>query len=55
MGAWRFLQTQWLQHFADRPLERISRPAAASPASGSKTAHEREQRQLIERALNGDS
>jgi 2-oxoglutarate dehydrogenase E1 component len=51
MGAWRFMHMQWLQHFADRPLECVSRPASASPATGSKTAHEREQRQLIERAL----
>ena len=51
MGAWRFMQSNWLKHFADRPLECVSRPAAASPATGSKTAHEQEQRQLVERAL----
>ncbi|MEX0610782.1 MAG: 2-oxoglutarate dehydrogenase E1 component [Pirellulales bacterium] len=51
MGAWRFLHAAWPRHFAERPLECISRPASASPATGSKTAHNREQRQLIERAL----
>jgi 2-oxoglutarate dehydrogenase E1 component len=51
MGAWRFLRVHWDQYFSDVPLSCISRPASASPATGSKTAHEREQKQLIERAL----
>jgi 2-oxoglutarate dehydrogenase E1 component len=51
MGAWRFMRINWDQHFRDTPLSCVSRPASASPATGSKTAHEREQKQLIERAL----
>jgi 2-oxoglutarate dehydrogenase E1 component len=51
MGAWRYMQTNWLKHFSDQPLQCVSRPESASPATGSKTAHEREQRQLIARAL----
>jgi 2-oxoglutarate dehydrogenase E1 component len=51
MGAWRYLRVQWDRHFSELPLECVSRPASASPATGSKTAHEREQKQLIERAL----
>jgi 2-oxoglutarate dehydrogenase E1 component len=54
MGAWRFLHANWAQHFSEFPLRCIARPASASPATGSKTAHEREQKQLIERALNGE-
>jgi 2-oxoglutarate dehydrogenase E1 component len=55
MGAWRYMQSNWSKHFADRPLRCLSRPASASPATGSKTAHEREQRQLIERAVSDKS
>jgi 2-oxoglutarate dehydrogenase E1 component len=54
MGAWRFLRVHWDKHFGDIPLSCIARPASASPASGSKTAHDREQKQLIERALARD-
>jgi 2-oxoglutarate dehydrogenase E1 component len=51
MGAWRFIDAHRRTLFGDRPLECVARPASASPATGSKTAHDREQRQLIERAL----
>ncbi len=51
MGAWRFLRVHWDQFFSEYPLACVSRPASASPATGSKTAHEREQKHLIERAL----
>ncbi len=51
MGAWRFFRVHWDQFFSEYPLTCVSRPASASPATGSKTAHEREQKQLIERAL----
>jgi 2-oxoglutarate dehydrogenase E1 component len=51
MGAWRYLRVHWDQFFSDLPLSCVSRPASATPATGSKTAHEREQKQLIERAL----
>jgi 2-oxoglutarate dehydrogenase E1 component len=55
MGAWRFLRVNWDEHFNEFPLECVARPPAASPATGSKTAHEREQRHLIERAFNPSS
>jgi 2-oxoglutarate dehydrogenase E1 component len=54
MGAWRYLRVHWDQFFSDLPLSCVSRPASATPATGSKTAHEREQKQLIERALRRD-
>jgi 2-oxoglutarate dehydrogenase E1 component len=54
MGAWRFLRVHWDQFFHRIPLSCISRPASASPATGSKTAHDREQKQLIERAFGRD-
>jgi 2-oxoglutarate dehydrogenase E1 component len=55
MGAWRYMQTHWLKHFPKRPLTCISRPASASPATGSKTAHDREQRHLLDRAVGEHS
>jgi 2-oxoglutarate dehydrogenase E1 component len=55
MGAWRFVDAHRRTLFGDRPLERVSRPPSASPATGSKTAHDREQCLLIERALGGGS
>jgi 2-oxoglutarate dehydrogenase E1 component len=55
MGAWRFLHAHWGDTLFGRfPLTCVSRPASASPATGSKKAHEREQEQLIERALRFD-
>jgi 2-oxoglutarate dehydrogenase E1 component len=54
MGAWQFLRVHWDQYFSSIPLSCISRPASASPATGSKTAHEREQKLLIERAFGRD-
>jgi 2-oxoglutarate dehydrogenase E1 component len=52
MGAWRFLHS----HFGDRlfgrlPFSAISRPEAASPATGSASSHRLEQQQLIANAL----
>jgi 2-oxoglutarate dehydrogenase E1 component len=54
MGAWRFLRVHWDEHLSEFPITCISRPATASPATGSKTGHEREQKQLIERALSSE-
>jgi 2-oxoglutarate dehydrogenase E1 component len=51
MGAWRYLRIEWDKHFASIPLTRVCRPASASPATGSKTAHEREHNVLLNRAL----
>ncbi len=47
MGAWRYL----LSTFEGKPFRRISRAAAASPATGFKKVHDRQQADLIERAF----
>jgi 2-oxoglutarate dehydrogenase E1 component len=54
MGAWRYLRIQWDKHFERIPLTHVCRSASATPATGSKTAHDREQKSLIERALKID-
>jgi 2-oxoglutarate dehydrogenase E1 component len=52
MGASRFVRVHWDEIACGRlPLHCISRPASASPATGSKKAHEREQAELLDRAL----
>ncbi len=47
MGAWRYL----LSTFEGKPFRRISRATAASPATGFKKVHDRQQADLIERAF----
>lgn len=55
MGAWSFLQVQFGRRLFDRfPLDGITRPASASPATGSGSSHRLEQQDLIDRAF-GDS
>jgi 2-oxoglutarate dehydrogenase E1 component len=54
MGAWPY----WKQTFGDRllgrfPLNGIARPRSASPATGSLTAHKRQQQSLVNAALQG--
>jgi 2-oxoglutarate dehydrogenase E1 component len=52
MGAWRFLRISFGERLFGRfPLKCISRPASASPATGSKTSHKQEQADLIARAF----
>ena len=51
MGAWPFVALHLPEQLGDRSLRRISRPASASPAAGSSTAHEAEQVALIDAAL----
>lgn len=49
MGAWPFLSVRFGSTFLDRfPFERITRPASASPATGSSHAHKHEQEMLLE-------
>jgi len=53
MGAWRFLRI----HFGERlfnhyPFTCVSRPASASPATGSQNAHKREQAKLLGEAFS---
>ncbi len=47
MGAWRFLARRGTTLLPEYPLTCVSRPASACPATGSKTAHEREQAELV--------
>ncbi len=57
MGAWRFLQAHLTGGasgggaLGKRQLQGIYRPASASPATGSKAAHDKEQKELIDAAL----
>jgi 2-oxoglutarate dehydrogenase E1 component len=53
MGAWRHIFLTFGERLFGRlPLSGITRPAAASPATGSHTSHEREQQEILERAFN---
>ncbi len=52
MGAWRFIRQEFGDALLGRyPLKVAARPAAASPATGSKGAHEIEQERLIKEAF----
>ena len=52
MGAWYYLNATLRSLIGDRlPVSVVARPAAASPATGSKASHDLEQRRLIEEAL----
>ncbi|TMK65442.1 MAG: multifunctional oxoglutarate decarboxylase/oxoglutarate dehydrogenase thiamine pyrophosphate-binding subunit/dihydrolipoyllysine-residue succinyltransferase subunit [Actinobacteria bacterium] len=51
MGAWTFVRDRIDIGLRDGPLRRISREASPSPATGSATVHERQQRDLIAAAL----
>ena len=50
-GAWGFIALNLLEHLDGIRLRRISRPAAAAPATGSARVHEWEQAALIEAAF----
>jgi 2-oxoglutarate dehydrogenase E1 component len=51
-GAWYTLYARAAQLFG-RPLRLVSRPASASPATGSEASHKVEQAQLVEEAFEG--
>lgn len=57
MGAWFYLRAR--EHASRKalpvPLECVSRPESASPATGSHSAHKIEQRTLIEQAFQSDA
>jgi len=54
MGAWRFLRIQYGERLLNKsPFSCVSRPASASPATGSHSAHEREQAKLLAEAFAG--
>jgi 2-oxoglutarate dehydrogenase E1 component len=50
MGAWRFLRDKFGERMFGRPLQLVSRPPAASPATGSSKRHKAEQAQLVSAA-----
>jgi 2-oxoglutarate dehydrogenase E1 component len=53
MGAWYFLNARREELLRGRhPLLLVSRPESASPATGSKAAHDLEQKMLLDEALN---
>jgi 2-oxoglutarate dehydrogenase E1 component len=52
MGAWYFLLTRFRgTTFRRYPFSGVTRPASASPATGSGSSHRLEQKELIEKAL----
>ena len=54
MGCWPFIALHLPEELADgRQLRRISRDAAASPATGSHSVHDREQEELVAEAFSG--
>ena len=55
MGAWGFLRLRLGERiFGKNPLRPIGRPETASPATGSASAHKKEQATLIQTAFAGD-
>jgi 2-oxoglutarate dehydrogenase E1 component len=53
MGAWRYLRIQFLERLFGRyPFRGVYRPAAASPATGSHSSHEKEQETLLKQAFD---
>jgi 2-oxoglutarate dehydrogenase E1 component len=55
MGAWRFLRVRWGSQLAGRPFSGASRPASASPATGSSSSHKIEQAELMRAAFEATS
>lgn len=51
MGAWRYLRVLWGSEVAGRPFSGATRPASASPATGSASSHRIEQAELLREAL----
>jgi 2-oxoglutarate dehydrogenase E1 component len=53
-GPWYFMNANLTNIIGQRlPLSVVSRPAAASPATGSKASHDLEQARLLDEALGG--
>jgi multifunctional 2-oxoglutarate metabolism enzyme len=50
-GAWPFIALEVVKHLRGRTIRRVSRAAAASPATGSPKTHAHEHAQLMEKAL----
>ena len=52
MGAWRYLHARFQDRIAKRfPFSGLSRPASASPATGSGSSHKLEQRTILDQAF----
>jgi 2-oxoglutarate dehydrogenase E1 component len=51
MGAWRYLRVRWGSEVGGRPFTGVTRPASASPATGSSSSHKIEQAELIREAF----
>ena len=55
MGAWRFLRVQLGERLFERfPFSGVTRPAAASPATGSHSSHKLEQQILLAKTFGGN-
>lgn len=50
-GAWWFLLAQWGATVLGHPFSHVSRPASASPATGSTSSHRLEQAELLKAAF----
>ncbi|HEX5860133.1 MAG TPA: multifunctional oxoglutarate decarboxylase/oxoglutarate dehydrogenase thiamine pyrophosphate-binding subunit/dihydrolipoyllysine-residue succinyltransferase subunit, partial [Microbacterium sp.] len=50
-GAWPFIALEVVKHLHGRTIRRVSRTAAASPATGSPKVHAQEHAQLMQKAL----
>jgi 2-oxoglutarate decarboxylase len=51
-GPWPFIALNLPEHLGGRPLLRVSRPASASPATGSSRKHAAEQANLVAQAFD---
>jgi len=52
MGAWTFVAPR-LQELLGKPIAYVGRDASASPATGSKVVHDREQAEIVAAAVGG--
>jgi len=55
MGAWRYWRVKFGEQIGQHPFSAVARPPSASPATGSKASHKREQEELVARAFNNQS
>ena len=54
-GAWLFMKDRCERAFPRMSLSYIGREESASPATGSHARHEREQRQVVTAAFEGEA